>query len=91
MLLVSRVPLFAWVPLLSRLSLSGRCHGVPVVTVVMSLPGFFGATVVLSVSAVTGPVLAMVATLATNAMGVAGVMCAAEVLEASLFQVFPVS
>ena len=57
----------------------------------MSLPGFFGATVVLSVSAVIGPILAMVATLATSVMGVAGVMCAAGVLEASLFQVSPVS
>ena len=57
----------------------------------MALPGIFVTTVVLSVSGVTGPVLAMVASLATSAMGVNGVMCAAAVSEVTLFQVSPVS
>ena len=57
----------------------------------MALPVFCGATDFLSVSGVTGPVLAMVASLATSAMGVNGVMCAAGVSEATLFQVSPVS
>ena len=45
----------------------------------------------MGVSGVTGPVLAMVASLATSAMGVNGVMCAAGVSEATLFQVSLVS
>lgn len=56
----------------------------PSVTVFMALPGFFGTTVVLSVSGVTGPVLAIVAAITMSAMGVAGVMCAAEVSEVTL-------
>ena len=63
----------------------------PSVTVFMALPGFFGTTVVLSVSGVTGPVLAIVAAITMSATGVAGVMCAAEVSEVTLFQVSPVS
>ena len=60
--------------------------GILDVTVVMALRGFFGVAVVLSISGVTGPVLAMVAALTMSATGVAGVMCAAGVLRAPLFQ-----
>ena len=57
----------------------------------MALPDFFGATVVLSVSGVTGPVLVMVATLAKSAMEVASVMCVAGVSAATLSLVSLVS
>ena len=71
-------------------SLTGAT-GNQAVTVFLALPGFFVATVVLSVSGVTGPVLPMVAPLAMSATGVAGVICASGVSEATLFQVSPVS
>ena len=57
----------------------------------MALPVFCGATDFLSVSGVTGPVLAMVAPFAMSAMGVAGFMCTSDISKATLFQVSLVS
>ena len=69
MWLESLLPILSWPQQVSLVSLSYGCHGVPGVPHFMAAPGVFVATGGPGVSIVTGAALAMVAALATSAMG----------------------
>ena len=91
MLLVSQVPLFAWVPLLYLVSLSDRCHWCPGRHCYVSLDALAMGTVfsasVTGVADVSCAALVLVATGgmgATLALGAAGVSGATLALGAAL-------